>query len=504
MREKLDSPPPGSSPEIAIEGFPDYIIPDDFRTDGKEAFLNRLNTLKFSESGVRGVVGEGLTPRLVTELGTAFGFYQGGGRIIVGRDTRPTGELFERAVTAGLLAAGCEVVRVGVVPTPTIQFTVARTGASGGIAITASHNPLEWNALKFIGSGGTFLDRGEASELFALYNQGSGACRGEKDLRRVRIMEGAFAEHEARIRAIIDFEAVRARRFRVAVDCANGVGALYSADFLRRLGCEVFVLNDEIDGRFRRPPEPLPEHLGPLCELVRQNHCHIGFGQDPDGDRLTVVTEEGVALNPHYTVALAVDQVLDGGDPGPVVVNVQTSRLLEHIVESYGCRLQVSKVGEINVVERMIELDSWIGGEGNCGGVIYRKVHPGRDSFTAMALILERMAFSERPVGAIVAAFPPQCNLSERFAVPPIPARNVLSELARRYREYEPLTFDGLRFDLPEGRVLMRSSNTEPIMRLNVEASDQAAAEALLDRFRREIEEILKSQEQPVLPNGEE
>ena len=430
--------------------------------------MGRFNTLKFSESGVRGIVGEGLTPRLVAELGAAFGLYRGGGRVVVGRDTRATGAMFEEALSAGLLSAGCQVVKLGVVPTPTIQFTVSRIGASGGIAITASHNPAQWNALKFIGGDGMFLDPAEAAELFDLYSQGNPPCRVEKDLRDVRTMTGAFAAHEERIFSVIDTERVRRRRFRVAVDCANGVGALYSAEFLRHLGCEVFPIHDETDGCFRRPPEPLPENLGALCETVRNFHCDIGFGQDPDGDRLTVVTDRGEALNPHYTVALAVEQVLDGGDPGPVVVNIQTSRLLEAIAA-----------------------DSMIGGEGNCGGVIYRRVHSGRDSFTAMALILERLAFSDRPLSGIVAEFPAQYNLSARFPVPPIAARNVLDHFRRKYADRSPLTFDGLRFDLDAGRVLMRSSNTEPIFRLNVEAEERGAAEALLERFSAEIREEL-------------
>ncbi len=453
---------------------------------------DRANTLKFSESGVRGIVGVGLTARLAIELGAAFGFYLGGGRVVVGRDTRPTGDMFEQAVTAGLLAAGCEVIRVGVIPTPTLQYTVKASGASGGIAITASHNPAEWNALKFIGPAGTFLSGAEANGLFELYNQGNLPYRTERDFRSVRVLDDAFAAHAKRIFEVIDIDVIRERKFRVAVDCVNGVGALFSVDFLRELGCEVFGVNDFPDGNFARPAEPLPENLGELCRVVKENGCDIGFGQDPDGDRLTVVTEEGVALSSHYTVALAVDQVLDGGDPGPVVTNVQTSRLVEMIAGSYGCQYYSAPVGEINVVEKMIEVDGVIGGEGNCGGVIYRRIHPGRDSFGAMALILERLAYAKQKLSGIIAAYPPIANLSCRFRVPPIQSRAILAELGRRYQKYNPLTFDGVRFDLPEGRVLMRSSNTEPILRLNVECTEQGAAEALLARFQAEIQPLIE------------
>ncbi|MDD3885395.1 MAG: phosphoglucosamine mutase [Victivallaceae bacterium] len=450
-------------------------------------------TLKFSESGVRGIVGEGLTPRLAIALGTAFGFYQGSGRVVVGRDTRTTGELFEEALTSGLLAAGCEVVRLGVVPTPTIQFAVKQLNASGGVAITASHNPNEWNAFKFIGSRGTFLDPGEASELFEIYSQGRWPYRGESDLRKVRLFRDAFQAHRARIYENIDLNAIRNRRFNVAVDCCNGTGALWTPGFLRDLGCEVIALHDDIDKAFERPPEPLPENLTKLCEAVRKHHCDIGFAHDPDGDRLTVVTDLGVALNPHYTVALAVDEVLDGGDPGPVTVNAQTSQLVERIVENYGCKLVVAKVGEINVVSRMIENDSYIGGEGNCGGVIYRRVHPGRDSFTAMALILELLAVRGQSISEVAAEYPAYTNLSEKFRMAPLRSRDAVTAFARKYRDRNPLTFDGLRFDLPEGRVLMRVSNTEPVMRLNVESEDPDTAHALLKRFHQEIAEFNQS-----------
>ncbi len=452
--------------------------------------MSNSNTLKFSESGVRGIVGEGLTPQLVTELGTAFGFYQGGGRIVVGRDTRSTGAMFEDALIAGLLSAGCQVVKLGIVPTPTIQFMVNQIGASGGVAITASHNPSQWNALKFIGGRGTFLDRGEATELFDLYCQGSLPCRQEKDLREVRQLNGAFDKHMERILSVVDTKVIQKRHFRVAVDCANGVGALFSEIFLKQLGCEVFAINTQLDG-FRRPPEPLPENLYELSQLVKSKRCDVGFGQDPDGDRLTLVTNLGQAMNPHYTVALAIEQVLEGGDPGPVVVNMQTSRLLEYICHNYGCELLYSKVGEINVVEKMIEVDSEIGGEGNCGGVIYRSVHPGRDSFTAMSLILERLALTTESLADIIVGYPSTCNLSARFVASPIIAREVLASLQRNYTQYHPLIFDGLRFDLPEGRILMRSSNTEPIIRLNIETEYMPTAEALLARFSAEIEQEL-------------
>jgi len=454
----------------------------------------RMNRkLKFSESGVRGVVGAGITPLLASELAAAFGFYSGGGRIAVGRDTRSTGEMFEYAVVSGLLAAGCEVMLLGVVPTPTIQFAVRHAGCSGGIAITASHNPEEWNALKFIGGAGTFLSSGEASELFDLYSQGSLPYVGESQLRGVKASGGFFDLQSDLIYRNVNVDKIRRCHFKVAVDCCNGVGALYSRVFLEKLGCEVFAINEETCGKFNRPPEPVADNLSEIAATVVRHHCDIGFAQDPDGDRLTVITDQGRVLNPHWTVALAVAQVLDSGDPGPVVVNVQTSQLIDAIAGDSDCNVVHSKVGEINVVEKMLESDAVIGGEGNCGGVIFRKVHPGRDSFAAMALILEKLAFEETSLSEIVGQFPDYVNLAAKFPAPPVKAKNLLTEFAKRYQKFAPLTFDGVCFDWPErGRVLLRSSNTEPVIRLNVESLNRQAAEELLTQFSHEIGEYLQ------------
>ncbi len=454
--------------------------------------MNRNGSfLKFSESGVRGVVGSGLTPRLVADLATAFGLYQGGGRVVIGRDTRPTGEMLERAAVAGLLAAGCQVICLGVVPTPTVQLMVRELDAVGGIAVTASHNPVEWNALKFVGSSGTFLDATEASELFDVYSQGGYEYAPETELREVSHYARAFADHSRKIFQAVDAGTIRNRRLKVAVDCCNGVGALYSLGFLEKLGCEVLALNDQPDGLFRRVPEPLPEHLGELAELVRRERCDIGFAQDPDGDRLTLVDNTGRVLSPQLTVALALEHILEAY-PGPVAVNLQTTHLVDRIVAECGGEVFYSKVGEINVVQRMRECGAAIGGEGNCGGIIWRRVHPGRDSFSGMALMLELLALSGEKLSDIVDSLPPCCNRSLRFDASPLEARRVVETLCRRYEAERPLTFDGFRLNRPDGWVLVRSSNTERILRLNVESETEKETETLLARFADEIKEILK------------
>ena len=448
-----------------------------------------LHTLKFSEAGVRGIVGDSLTPQLTSSLASTFGKYTGSGRVIVARDTRNSGKMLEQAVIAGLLAVGCQPLILGIVPTPTLQLMVKHYNANGGIVITASHNPVEWNALKFIGPKGIFLDIRESSELFDVFTQGNLDYCAENDFKTIRYEENAFELHMQKIFNEIDVEAIRKRKFKVAVDCCNGVGALYSKHFLEKLGCEVFSIYDKPNGIFERPPEPLTKNLSTLSETVKKHNCVIGFAHDPDGDRMTLVDDNGQALDPQYTIALAVEHILYE-NPAPVVVNIQTSRAVENIAKSYGCEVFYSKVGEINVVNMMIEKDSEIGGEGNCGGVIWRRLHPGRDSYVAMALMLEMLALNNESMSDICKTIPHYFTLSDKFPCSAFRAREIIHELSKRYQEYECITFDGLRINLPNGWVLLRGSNTEPVLRLTVETKNLQEAKKLLKDFSNEIKKM--------------
>ncbi|MCP3967778.1 MAG: phosphoglucosamine mutase [Lentisphaerae bacterium] len=449
-----------------------------------------IHSLKFSEAGVRGIVGESFSPLLTTNLASAFGQYVGAGRVIVGRDTRLTGEMLENSVIAGLLAVGCQPVILGIVPTPTVQMMVERYNASGGIAITASHNPAEWNALKFIGPRGMFLDPGESEELFDIYTQGDHNYCSEQDLRDLRHDANAFEYHMRRIFKEVDVKAIREQKFKVAVDCCNGVGALYSKRFLEELGCEVITVFDVLDKGFEREPEPIADNLGALSEAVSKNNCAVGFAHDPDGDRMAVIADDGNPLGVQYTVLLAVDHVLSE-NPAPVAVNIQTTRAVEDIAESYGCQVYYSKVGEINVVDKMIECGAEIGGEGNSGGVIWRRIHPGRDSYVAMALVLEMLALSGEKLTEIRESLPGYCNLSRKYSCSAYRAREAVLHLAEKYKDYKIYRLDGLRIDLPAGWVLIRPSNTEPVLRLNVEAADPDEAAILMDKFSEEIQSLI-------------
>lgn len=443
--------------------------------------MARVN-LKVSVSGVRGTVGDSLTPPLVAGFAAAFGEYVGGGRVIVGRDTRPSGPMFERAVVAGLLSVGCQPVLIGVAPTPAVQVMVDEYKANGGIAITASHNPAEWNALKFVGASGIFLNYNEAAELLDIYNQPERNYVHEDDFRNVRVVDNAFDVLKGRIFKQIDVAVIREAKLKVAVDCCNGAGAFHSRAFLEELGCEVVALFDETDGVFRRKPEPIPENLGELSKAVVERGCDIGFAQDPDADRIVVVGADGVPIGEQYSVVLAAEHVLSK-TPGPVVVNVQTTKAVNDVAAKYNCPVHLTPVGEINVTSKMLAVKAVIGGEGGSGGVIFPAVHPCRDSFTGMALILEMMASRRKSLKQILDAIPRYHSSCAKVPCPASTAVDALRRLVAKYADAHPLTIDGLRLDWDDAWMLIRASNTEPVVRVFAEALTQAKADELVKQF---------------------
>ena len=441
----------------------------------------KISNLKISVSGVRGVVGETLTPKLISSFSAAFGRYVGPGPVVIGRDTRPTGQMVEQAVLAGLLSVGCQPVLAGVIPTPTVQVLVDRYQAVGGIAITASHNPMSWNAMKFINGKGMFLGALEASQVLDIYNQESEVSVPEEDIPLVKKVDEPFAEHENRIYKEVDLPLIRQKKFKVAMDCGNGAGAPFSKSFLENLGCEVVLIHDEMDGRFRRKPEPIPENLSILAEVVKKEKCDIGFAQDPDADRLVLVDNNGVALNENYTLALAVKHILQKS-PSPVTINLGTSKMIQDIVEEAGQTLHLTKIGEIHVSTAMLENGSAIGGEGN-GGVIYPAVRACRDSFTGMALALELLATTGKTVAELVDSMPKYYGTTKKITMSSDRIKKLLSAVKEKYEHLTPITLDGVRLTWPDKWIIFRASNTEPIIRIQAEASSEDDLVKLLEEF---------------------
>jgi phosphomannomutase len=434
--------------------------------------MRAIPTLKISISGVRGVVGDSLTPALLTRFAQAFGTYAGSGTVVVGRDTRTSGEMVRQAVVAGLLSSGCRVVDLDICPVPTVQLAVRHRRAQGGIAITASHNPAEWNALKFIGPDGLFLGAGMARELLDIYHQGEYVKVTGADMRSVERMTDGLDLH---LKAILDAVGPLPRgprRLRVALDACNGAGALIAPRLLDALGVDVVAINVTPDGLFPRPAEPLPENLAALCDAVRANNCDIGFAQDMDADRLAVVSELGEPIGEDYTLVLATWYVL-GRQPGPVVANLSTTAALDEVARRFACPLLRTKIGEANVTERMRAERAVIGGEGN-GGVIYPSINFARDSQVGMALILHLLAESGKTVSDLVAELPRFCMLKEKLTCPSNRIPDVLRMVKREFADLPMDTRDGVKVTLPNGWFHVRGSNTEPIVRVVAEAGSEA------------------------------
>jgi len=440
-------------------------------------------------SGVRGRVGDGLTPEVISHFAAAFGAYtlrQGQGKtVVIGRDSRVSGPMFSRAAVAALQSVGCDVVDVGIAPTPSVQLTVKHLGAAGGLAVTASHNPIEWNALKFIGSSGMFLDGEQGSQMRALLDEEIPRA-GWEDLGGYRQDDGAIDRHLAKILSIpfLDVEKIRERRFRVALDCVRGAGGVIFPRLLEALGCEVEAIYLETNGLFPREPEPVAANLKELEALVSSSGSVVGFATDPDVDRLSLVGEDGIALGEDYTLALAARLVLRHR-PGKVVTNLSTSRLLDDVAEQGGTQLIRAAVGEINVARRMEAESATIGGEGN-GGVILPDVHLTRDAPVAAALILQLLAEENRPLSEIAAGIGRYQIVKEKVDRPSGSLDEAYAILAERLDAPRVDRQDGLRLDWPEKRqwAHLRPSGTEPIVRIIAEAPTRDEANRLVEALR--------------------
>jgi len=467
------------------------------------------DTLMVSVSGVRGLVGTDLTPEVVARWAAAFGTWARAGKgdggrgkgktgIVLGRDARTSGPMFAQAATAGLQSVGCDVIDVGLVATPTVQLAVEHHRAAGGIILTASHNPIEWNALKFVGPDGIFLDSVAGTRVREL------AAGGENSLPRasynaiggVEADPDAISRHLAAVLALrgVDVRGIRRRRFRVALDCVRGAGGAVMPELLERLGCRVAAINTETDGLFPRPPEPVPENLKALGALVRRKKADIGIAVDPDVDRLAIVDERGNPIGEDYTLAFAMRAVLGTGDGGrgkgkTVVCNLSTSLVVEDAAKEFGAIVVRAAVGEANVARKMIEVKAVIGGEGN-GGVMYPALHVGRDAPVAGALVLGLLAREQASVSELVARAPRYTIVKAKLELgarsrEPGKLDPVYAELRRRFPDAAADTQDGLRLAWPDRWLHVRPSGTEPIIRFIAEAPARADAAKLIDEGRR-------------------
>lgn len=433
------------------------------------------DTLIVSVSGIRGRVGVDLDPEVVARVAAAFGTYvqdKGwGNHVGIGRDSRLSGPAFVRAATAGLQAVGCRVSDLGLVPTPTALLAIEEQRLSGGIVVTASHNPRDWNALKLASPQGAFLTPAEGGEFVERLRAGTRPGYVTDELGPAVMLPGAVERHMERILGLglIDAEAIAARRFKVVLDCAHGAGGVIVPQLLKRLGCEVIGIELEPDGRFSREPEPIPSNLTTLSERVAAEGADLGMAVDPDVDRLALVDETGTPIGEDYTLALAVRQVL-AHRSGPVVANLSTSQIVAAVAREAGVDYHQSAVGEANVADEMRRREAVIGGEGN-GGVILPALHYTRDAPLAVTLTLQLLAETGTTLGATVASYPQYCIVKSRFPRGDIELGQALSEIEGAFDGAEVDRRDGLHLYWRERQMWLhcRPSGTEPILRVVAE-----------------------------------
>lgn len=458
-------------------------------------------TLIKSISGIRGTIGgpagDNLTPPDIVKFTTAYVRLiaeRNPGKkltIVVGRDARISGETVSDLVEGTLLACGADVINVGLCTTPGTEMAVITKHADGGIIITASHNPRQWNALKLLNAEGEFLSDAEGKRVLAMAEENGFAYPSVDEIGHVLAREDFNDEHIRQVLALplVDAEAVRKRRFRVVVDAVNSVGGIVMPKLLRELGCEVVELNCDPTGEFAHNPEPLPENLTEISKVIVREKADLGIVVDPDVDRLAFVSEDGSMFVEEYTLVAVADYVLSVGK-GDTVSNLSSSRALRDVTERYGGKYFASAVGEVNVTTKMKQVGAVIGGEGN-GGVIYPELHYGRDALVGTALFLTWLARKGMKMTELRATYPSYFASKNKIQLTPaIDVDKVLREIKARYAHEQVNDIDGVKIDFPKNWVHLRKSNTEPIIRVYTEAESMAEADALAQRFIAEIREI--------------
>ena len=438
-----------------------------------------------SISGVRGLVDSHLTPEISSVYAKALHTSLPDGVVMAGRDSRPSGDMILHSMTEELVRLGRTVIHCGIVPTPTVQFMVHNTEAVGGFIVTASHNPIEWNGIKFLRPDSTFFHPEECQDLFNIVDQNVELDKANES-GIVWPEQNAIQKHVIACASIscIDLNRIQRRQFKVVIDAVNGAGALALPSMLEALGCEVIELNCEPDGNFSRGTEPLPENLNDLSAMVKDHNADAGFAVDPDADRLAVVNEHGEPLGEEYTLVLAADgYIKETGNKERFVVNLSTSLALEKLAHQNGSTVERSAVGEINVVNKMNEVNSNLGGEGN-GGVILKECHLGRDSMVGATMVLNRMSQTENTLSEIHRSLPIFKIVKDKISVDKIDSDQLLDKVSNLFNDADKNDIDGIKFTWDDKWVHLRRSNTEPIMRIYAEAPSKDQALALVSKIK--------------------
>ena len=451
-------------------------------------------SLMVSISGIRGVVGENLTPDVVVKYTAAFAEYCNRGTIVIGRDGRVTGTSIAHSVNSTLLQMGCDVVAIGICPTPTVALAVEKMNAAGGIAVTASHNPIQWNGMKFFAPGGMFLNGNENKKFWQIAERGNFVFSQWNKQGKHSADSSYIDNHINSILSLpyIHREQIRKRGVKVVVDCVNAAGGIIVPKLLREFGCNVVEMNCDVSGIFSHTPEPIPENLGDLAKRVVAEKADVGIAVDPDVDRLVFIDEQGKPFVEEYTIASVVKFVLGaekqlGRKNHTVVVNLSTTRAVDDIAAEYGAKVVRTPVGEINVASKMKELHSVIGGEGS-GGVILPEVHYGRDAVVGIGLFLQLLVDFGGKTSDLKSSLPQYTIVKDKIELGSLKPDVILHALHEKYSKSEKTNMDdGLKIDFASSWVHLRKSNTEPIIRVIAEAQSHEEAAALVEKFKKEI-----------------
>jgi len=441
-----------------------------------------------SISGIRGIVGDGLGPREATRFGLAFGTHLGGGRVVLGRDSRPSGPMLADALGEGLRATGCSIADVGILSTPGTSVMVRHLGARGGTVITASHNPAPYNGIKLLSPEGMALSRSDGRAVADLYHREAFTTVPADRMGTAESVTDAAEIHIERILGIVRAETVRAAALRIVVDAVNGAGGCEMQRLLEHLGCQSLLIHGDPTGRFARGPEPIPENLTDLSRAVRRHRAALGLALDPDADRLALVDETGRALGEEYTLALACRHRLTQ-EKGPLAANLSTSRLMDDVANEAGVPLYRTPVGELNVAETSRQKRCLLGGEGN-GGVIDPRVALVRNSLVGAAFILEMMAARGKPLSELAAELPVYWMVKDKIPISRIRPETVFEAARKRFPDARADERDGLYLAWDRGWLHVRASNTEPVLRVLAEAKDKKTARTWVE----EVQSLVRNQ----------
>jgi phosphomannomutase len=469
-----------------------------------------MEALMIGVSGMRGTIGGTLTPPVVGQMAAAFAVWlreqtspDAPLKVVIGRDSRPSGPWVRDIAVAVLTASGIEVIDLDIVTTPGVAMMVKHLNADAGVVITASHNPIEWNGLKFLTRDSVAPPPRQAERIKQLYNESRNCFVRVENLRPSKKNPETHALHVKRILDRVDVLGISSRRYKVVLDSVNGAGCVATATMLSKLGCQLIHIHNTPNGQFPHEPEPTEKNLTGLCEEVKKQKASIGFAQDPDADRLAIVDENGKYIGEEYSLALAAKYIL-GKKPGVAVTNLSTSRMLDDIAAATGSKVLRTPVGEANVIDAMLKENAFIGGEGN-GGVIDPRIVPGRDSLVGIAYVLQLLADTGKSLSQLIAEMPRYEIVKTKFECRREDANRAVAAVAAELSSQSGVTVDtqdGIRIDWLADRawVHARPSNTEPIMRIIAEAPDRSVAEARIAEVQKIVSKILSA----GVPAGDE